>query len=190
MELVINNEAALRVVSEPVSLNEGREIARKMAAWVERNNKKAKKPYSLAESKSDSQGKVWKNPNRPLTAIGLAAPQLGIYKRVALATIKGRLIPLINPTIVSCSKHLIPWEEQCMSFPARKIDTFRHAWVEVKCDNWTGIERIGPETSDWTRTELQDAVCVQHEIAHLFGLLMFDFTTPDGPSPIRWGQST
>jgi peptide deformylase len=187
MELIINNENKLRLPCEVVSLQEGRELARKITTWIERNNKKARKPLTLAELKTDSQGKVWKNPDRPMYAVGLAAPQLGIYKKVVVATIRGRLIPLINPRIVSASHVFIPWTEMCMSFPGKKVDTFRRSWVEVQCDNWPAIERIGPKSpDDWNEKDLQESVCVQHEIAHVYSKLMDDFTTPNTECPSRW----
>lgn len=189
MGLIVNNEQLLRQPCEPVKLAEGREIARRLSSWLDVNNKKTMKPLTLAESKTDSFGKRWVNPKRPILALGIAAPQLGIAKRVAVARPSGRPVVLINPRVVARSDSLVPWTESCLSFPGKEVDTFRRVWVEVASDNWDAPVRFGPKSADeWHYASLLASVCVQHEIAHLFGLLFVDFQTKDAPDPLEWGK--
>lgn len=187
MDLVINNEHLLRHPSLPVSQKEGREIARRLSAWLERNNRKATAPLKLYERKTDSFGRTHRNPRRPSLALGIAAPQLGMFKRVAVVSVGGGPVVLINPRVTARSDSLLPWTESCLSFPGREVDTYRYAWVEVICNHWLAPERFGPRTpEDWTRAKLLASVCVQHEIGHLAGLLIFDCTTRDYPDPLTW----
>lgn len=175
MELVANDRDFLRRPSEPVSLKEGREVARKLAAWLERNNKKAGKPLKDYERKSGSDGKVGVNPRRPKFALGLAAPQLGLLKRVCVTCVGGRTLVFINPRIIERCAAEISWEEGCLSFPGEQVETMRAAWVKVEADNWPGPVLFGPPTVEqWSASSLLASVVVQHELDHLDGVLIFD----------------
>jgi peptide deformylase len=187
VQLIINDEARLRGACLPARLAEGRELARKLSAWLDRNNKKASKPLTPDELKTGSLGQRYFKPTRPALALGVAAPQLGVARRVAVARPCGRPYVLINPRVVARSDSLVPWTEGCMSFPGREVDTYRRVWVEVAADNWPGTVRFGPRPGDdWTAGRLLESVCVQHEIGHLAGLLFFDFQAKDGPDPLEW----
>lgn len=103
--------------------------------------------------------------------VGLAAPQVGVLKRVAVIDItKGegepRLIVLINPEIVHREGNIL-WEEGCLSIPQvyEKIERARK--VRVKAQDATGkvFEIEGEDLL---------AVAMQHEIDHLDGVLFFD----------------
>lgn len=101
--------------------------------------------------------------------VGLAAPQIGVTKRVTVIDVshpdEGERDPivLINPEIVETSGS-IKWEEGCLSFPGLYGDVKRAAEVTVRATNRDGDEyEIEGE-------ELL-AVALQHEIDHLDGVL-------------------
>tara|TARA_R110000824_G_scaffold142824_2_gene310113 strand:+ start:2203 stop:2646 length:444 start_codon:yes stop_codon:yes gene_type:complete len=98
-------------------------------------------------------------------AIGIAANQIGIQKRVCLINV-GREIILINPKIIKSSGE-IGYVEACLSFPAKNIMTRRFATIVVKADNHE-------EELNFSTNNLLECVCVQHEIDHLNGITMFD----------------
>lgn len=103
--------------------------------------------------------------------IGLAAPQIGSDKRVCVIDCSAseepdKLWVLINPEIVK-KEGKITWEEGCLSIPGVFEDVKRAERVVVRAQNIDGefyeIEAEGLE-----------AVCLQHEIDHLNGVLFFD----------------
>ncbi len=103
--------------------------------------------------------------------VGLAAPQIGVLKRVTVIDIskpdeENNLLVLINPQIVERSGK-ITWEEGCLSFPGlyEKIDRARQ--VKVRALNVEG------EVFEVEGEELL-AVAMQHEIDHLDGVLFTD----------------
>jgi len=96
--------------------------------------------------------------------VGLAAPQIGILKQVAIIRTKEHSIDLVNPTILEMDNPIIARGEGCLSIPNVSIDTLRFGEVFVKCDkNPSGIVATGLE-----------AIAIQHEIDHLGGILMTD----------------
>lgn len=103
--------------------------------------------------------------------IGLAAPQVGVSKRLITVDItvgkeKDSLIVLINPEIVEADA-IIDSEEGCLSLPGETTVIKRAGRVLVK-----GLDRNG------NNIELQAegllARALQHEIDHLDGILIFD----------------
>ena len=177
MDLIVNQRRLLQRPSLEASKNEGREIARQLVSWLEKNNKKAAKPYSPFA-------------RRPTMAMGISAPQMGIFKRVCVTYVKGIPAVFVNPRIVAHSDIEVSGEESCLSFPTDKVDCWRWTWVEVESDNVQGARRFGPQNLAGARDpwELARSICVQHEIAHLFGKLIFDFTTPNKPFHYDWNR--
>ncbi len=103
--------------------------------------------------------------------IGLAANQVGLLKRVLVFDGSPREEEpdphvLINPEIV-VSEGSIKWNEACLSVPDYTADVIRKSRVQVK-----GLDRHGNPLG----LEAEDllAVCLQHEIDHLDGLLFID----------------
>lgn len=98
--------------------------------------------------------------------IGLAAPQLGVLKRVVVIDIgKGR-IELVNPVITSMrGTQLEP--EGCLSFSKKRGVVKRPKYVKVKAQN-----RFGKPIKLRGRELLARAFC--HEIDHLNGILFED----------------
>ena len=100
--------------------------------------------------------------------IGLAANQIGINKRVCVINVK-EPTAFINPEIVELDGEII-FPESCLSFPKKVINTKRARWVTVQSDNH-GRTVFGSDKDD---ENLLEAVCVQHEIDHLDGIIMYD----------------
>ncbi len=100
--------------------------------------------------------------------VGLAAPQIGILKRVIVMDVGDEhgLIELINPEIVSFSgEQLGP--EGCLSIPGLQGDVKRPMEVTVK-----GWDRNGNEIVIEGKELL--ARCIMHEVDHLNGVLFTD----------------
>ena len=109
--------------------------------------------------------------------IGLAAPQIGVMRRViVMDCVKDkaeapRPMVLINPEVTWASDDRSVYEEGCLSIPEQYAEVERPAAVRVR---WTGLDgKLAEEDfSDlW-------ATCVQHEIDHLNGRLFIDYLKP------------
>jgi len=103
--------------------------------------------------------------------IGLAANQIGINKRVCVVNVKEPIV-LINPKIVETSEETFVFPEGCLSFPNKHIRTTRFVEVTVEADNHEGQLSFSADSEDVN--DAFECACVQHEIAHLDGLTMFD----------------
>jgi peptide deformylase len=102
---------------------------------------------------------------RGYPGIGLAAPQIGIYKRVAIVRLIEHKINLINAEIKNAYDKKLFESEGCLSFPGRSENTMRYMEVEVE------NEFIKPNR--FVATGLLAVVC-QHEIEHTLGILLPD----------------
>ena len=98
--------------------------------------------------------------------VGLAAPQVGILKRVVVIDIGDGLIELINPEIIETEGEYLD-NEGCLSEPGECGDVLRPYRVKVRAQNRFGetVEIEGEEL-------LARAFC--HEIDHLDGILYVD----------------
>lgn len=104
--------------------------------------------------------------------IGLAAIQIGVPKRVIVMDIAGPDDPkapryYVNPEIVWSSEETAPYEEGCLSIPDIYDEVERPARVKLKYLNYQGEEVIED-------AEGLFAVCIQHEMDHLEGVLFID----------------
>ncbi len=104
---------------------------------------------------------------RAADGCGLAAPQVGILRRIAVVEVEeGNVIELINPKIVAFAGEQQA-EEGCLSVPGRWGITKRPMHVTVRAQNRKG------ETFEISGSELlARALC--HEIDHLDGKLFID----------------
>ena len=105
--------------------------------------------------------------------VGLAAPQIGILKRVfvALNPETEKIITLINPEIVDRNGEEIDMEG-CLSFPEIYFSIKRPGKITVK-----GINEKGEEIIVEGKNLL--ARCFSHEIDHLNGILIIDYATEE-----------
>ena len=104
--------------------------------------------------------------------IGLAAPQVGVTKRIIVADVckeenKREPRRLINPEIEWRSEDLFAYEEGCLSLPEQYSDVARPKNVGIRYLDETGKRRE-------LEAEGLLAVCLQHEIDHLDGILYPD----------------
>jgi peptide deformylase len=101
--------------------------------------------------------------------IGLAAPQVGVLKRIAVVDVsqdRDGVIELINPEI-TWSEGKVPSEEGCLSIPDYRETISRNENIKV-----TAQDRNGKEF-ELEASEIL-AICIQHEIDHLNGILFVD----------------
>ena len=111
----------------------------------------------------------------------MAANQIGINKKVCIINITEPIV-LINPEIIEKSAEKFLFLEGCLSFDGESIKTIRHKSITVKADNhtsklhfgvWNENNKEGYNKEDKLNYALETA-CVQHEIDHLDGILMYD----------------
>jgi len=98
--------------------------------------------------------------------VGLAAPQVGVLKRVVVIDVNDELLELINPEIISaegCQKR----SEGCLSLPGKTGLVERPEKTVVKA-----LNRLGEEITVEGTDVLAIALC--HEIDHLDGVLYID----------------
>lgn len=98
--------------------------------------------------------------------VGLAAPQVGVLKKVVVIDIGEGLIELINPVIIYKKGEQID-AEGCLSVPGRSATVSRPEKVIVRAKN-----RKGEEIEITGTGLLARALC--HEIDHLSGTLYID----------------
>ncbi|KFI31107.1 peptide deformylase [Haematobacter massiliensis] len=109
--------------------------------------------------------------------LGLAAPQIGISKRLIVldcvkeAEAEPRPIAMFNPEILWSSEDRSIYEEGCLSIPDQYAEVERPAEVEVRWLDREGLVQQERFAGLW-------ATCVQHEIDHLDGRLFIDYLKP------------
>ena len=151
-------------------LLEGEETLRKHARKVEKFDKRLWTLLDdMAETMYDADG------------AGLAAPQVGILKRVVVIDVGEGLIELINPEIIHAEGSQIR-PEGCLSIPGRRCTVDRPARVTVRAQDREGkdIEITGEEF-------LAMALC--HELDHLDGILYIDRMIEDVTDQYEAGEA-
>jgi len=104
--------------------------------------------------------------------IGLAAIQVGVAKRILVMDLSRDEAPkapryFVNPEILWASEETLPYEEGCLSVPEVFDEVKRSAKVSLRYLDYGG-EAVEEEA------EGLFAVCIQHEIDHLNGVLFID----------------
>jgi peptide deformylase len=104
--------------------------------------------------------------------IGLAAPQVGILRRIFVMDLHDQngLIEFINPVFIDREGEQISCEG-CLSIPGFEGEVVRPAYIKIKA-----LDRNGNEF-EYEGEELA-AVCVSHEYDHLDGILFRDKLVP------------
>lgn len=107
--------------------------------------------------------------------IGLAAPQVGVTKRVIVMDCIKDAPPepmvLLNPQVIWASEDLSTYDEGCLSIPDQYAEVKRPASVRVRWMDLDGSTQERQFDGLW-------ATCVQHEIDHLDGKLFIDYLGP------------
>lgn len=104
--------------------------------------------------------------------IGLAAPQVGVSKRMLVIDIArdgeaAQPMKIINPEIVEASADLATYEEGCLSFPDQFAEVKRPARAKIRYLDETGAAHE-------IDADGLLATCIQHEIDHLDGIVFVD----------------
>ncbi|CAJ1002070.1 MULTISPECIES: peptide deformylase [Brevibacillus] len=131
-------------------------ILREKAAVVTKFNANLHKLLDdMAETMYDADG------------VGLAAPQVGVSKRVIVMDCGEGLIEVVNPEIIAYEGEQFDYPEGCLSIPGLRGDVRRHKWIKLR-----GQDRYG----NVFELEADDLLsrCAQHEIDHLNGILFID----------------
>lgn len=112
---------------------------------------------------------------------GLAAPQIGVSKRVAVVDgdvmtdvypyLKGFKRTFINPVIVDHSDELCEYNEGCLSVPGIYADVVRPSRIKVEYYDENFDRKV--EEFDKFASRM-----IQHEFSHLDGVLFTDLVAP------------
>ena len=107
----------------------------------------------------DDMGETMRDAN----GVGLAAPQVGILRRVVTVDLGDEILELVNPSLVETDGEQIG-AEGCLSVPGKYGLVKRPYYAKVKAQ-----DRFG----DWFEVEGEEltARCFCHEIEHLDGHL-------------------
>ena len=98
--------------------------------------------------------------------VGLAAPQVGILRRVVLVDTGEEILELINPTLVAVDGEQIG-AEGCLSVPGKYGLVKRPYWAKVRAQDRNG---------NWFGAEGEELIarCFCHELDHLDGIIYTD----------------
>jgi peptide deformylase len=94
----------------------------------------------------------------------IAAPQIGLLKRIIYSYINNQQIIIINPVLENLSSEMFELWDDCLSFPSLLVKVRRHRHCTLKYTNEKWEERS---------LELKDDLSelFQHEYDHLEGIL-------------------
>lgn len=107
---------------------------------------------------------------------GLAAPQVGITKRIIVIDCSDpeadpEPMFLVNPEIVELSGEMVKENEGCLSLPGISVPIKRHETAKVRYFDLDGAECVVESDGLLGR-------CLQHEIDHLNGITLFESCSP------------
>ncbi|HCC07187.1 MAG TPA: peptide deformylase [Clostridiales bacterium] len=134
---------------------EGDEILRKISKEVTKIDKK------LLQLLDDMTATMYK-----YDGVGLAAPQVGVLKRVVVVDIGEGVIELINPVLIESYDEKV-CKEGCLSVPCIYGQVIRPCKIKVKA-----LDRHGKEFLLEAEEFMAQAIC--HELDHLEGILFID----------------
>ena len=116
--------------------------------------------------------------------VGLAAPQVGVNKRLMVYNESGDKkkwldeVVMVNPKIVEFSDATDVGTEGCLSFPDMSGDVERSKWIKVEAVNLKG-KKIKRKYAGW------EARIFQHEYDHLDGKVYIDRLTEEGRKEVQ-----
>ncbi len=134
---------------------DGDEVLRKKSRPVDKIDDRI---LTLIEDMADTMYKA--------DGVGLAAPQIGILKRIVTIDVGEGLIEMINPVILEQSGEQ-DGPEGCLSLPGTTGEVKRPMYVKAKYTNASGETVI-------VEAEELFARCICHELDHLDGVLYKD----------------
>ncbi len=108
--------------------------------------------------------------------IGLAAPQIGINKRIFVMDCskedeKKDCKIIINPELEDESQEISSYKEGCLSIPEITEEIFRPKVIKVVYQDINGVLKRDTFDNLWS-------TCFQHELDHLDGKLFIDRLRP------------
>ncbi len=167
--IIKDTNPRLRKVSEPVTLpisKEDEETIEFMLSYI---------------IKSTDENYAAKHNIR--AGVGLAAPQLGILKRMFIVYIPNQengdiIYQLVNPEIIEESDKLIAIEagEGCLSVDKPHPGlAHRHYSIKMKAYDYHTKQDVEISASGY------EAIVLQHEFDHLNGVLFYDRIDPNNP---------
>lgn len=99
--------------------------------------------------------------------VGLAAPQVGVLKKIAVVEYEDKSYVLINPKVID-QKGIQEGEEGCLSFPGIYANVVRPQWVKIETHDLSGNIQTYEGEGYTARAFL-------HEMDHLSGKLFIDY---------------
>ncbi|MBQ6720241.1 MAG: peptide deformylase [Oscillospiraceae bacterium] len=95
--------------------------------------------------------------------VGLAAPQVGILRRVVIVDVGDEIVELVNPTMLETDGEQVG-AEGCLSVPGRYGLVKRPYYAKVRAQDRNG---------DWFEVEGEEIIarCFCHELDHLDGIV-------------------
>jgi peptide deformylase len=115
---------------------------------------------------------------------GLAAPQVGINKRLMVYNESGdskrwmQEVIMVNPKIVEFSSATDIEQEGCLSFPEMGGYVQRSKWIKIEAQNLKG-KKIKKKFTGW------EARIFQHEYDHLDGVVYVDRLSEEGRKEVQ-----
>ena len=102
-----------------------------------------------------------------LQGLGLSANQVGLPHRVCAVNMGDEIWTMFNPQIIERSQTPAQYQEGCLSYPGLYLTVNRPDHIKVRFQAING---------EWVEKEFDGltAVCVQHEIDHLDGIMYTD----------------
>ena len=116
--------------------------------------------------------------------VGLAAPQVGINKRLMVFNQSGdkkkwlEEVVMANPKIVEYSDAVDVETEGCLSFPGMDGDVMRSKWIKVEAQKLNG-KKMKKKFIGW------EARIFQHEYDHLDGIVYPDRLEEEGKGLVK-----
>jgi peptide deformylase len=141
----------IRVLGDPVL----REKAAPVTAFDAKLRELARRMISIME---DAPG------------VGLAAPQVGVVRRLLVYEVGDAPRALVNPEILERSAETETRDEGCLSLPNITVPVERALRIRVRAQDIHG-QRLEYEA------ENMEARVIQHEVDHLDGVLILDRTS-------------
>ena len=143
-------------------LTEPNKLLRQISKIVEKvNNEERELMDDMLDTMYDAPG------------IGLAAIQVGVPKRIIVMDVSGdknKKEPryFVNPVIKNKNEEKIKYEEGCLSVPDQFAEIERPNTCEVEYLDYEGEKQL-------LKADGLLAICIQHEIDHLEGILFIDY---------------
>lgn len=103
--------------------------------------------------------------------LGLSANQVGLNHRICVLNMGDEIWTLFNPYIIERTEQFTEYSEGCLSYPGLYLKIPRYKHIKVKFQATYGQEVV-QEFDGLT------AVCVQHELDHLDGVVYTDLVSP------------